>query len=410
MEPKVFLNHKVSRVTGGKTVEGHKFGIELELEGRNVGLQDIAVRGWGRHMDGSLRGEAIEYTTIGAKSLDEAKKCVVELFEKFSANKVKLNESIRTSTHVHLNFSDKPVKQAINFFTLFTLLEEVLQYYSGEDRKGNNFCISTREADGVVGVLALSIGRGDLSSFAADRFKYAACNLSTLYKFGTIEVRTMRGAQSAEMVNAWLDILNDMYNYATNVMVSPAKLVTDLSVLGAEGLMRAIFSPKNLKELMLHFPPIQTLHYSLMEGARLVQVFAYEHDEAFKADVELPKEAELELENLPVGKGNISVWTVRGERLQIYLPDGTPWNVFARNGRDVFRNGEALEDRGDCRWSTALQRFVMSYPGGRKIPCRWVNHDRFGNEGPPNFREALPHDDDDEDDMDQGEEEMENDF
>jgi hypothetical protein len=211
MKTEVFLNYTPAEVIGCRETKGKLFGIELELEGRNVGLQDIATKGWQRHQDGSLRGEAIEYTVAGAKSLEDCKKLVSDLFTKFQKNKVIFNDSVRTSTHVHLNFSDKPIKQIINFFSLFTLLEEILGHYSGEDRRGNLHCISTREAEGIVGVLASELARGQLGKFAGDRYKYAACNLSTLYKFGTAEVRTMRGATSAEQVNKWLNILNDMY-------------------------------------------------------------------------------------------------------------------------------------------------------------------------------------------------------
>jgi hypothetical protein len=226
METKTFLNYTTSAYVGVKEISGNKVGLELELEGRNVALHDVATKGWGRHADGSLRGESVEYATTGPKDIPEAKKLVTDLFTKFKQHGVVFNNSIRTSTHVHLNFADKPIKAVINFFCLFTMLEEALQFYSGEDRKGNLFCISTREAEGIVGVLANSLSRCDLSRFAGDRYKYAACNLSSLFKFGTVEIRTMKGATSAEQVNNWIDILNDMYEYSLK-MKSPTDLIRD---------------------------------------------------------------------------------------------------------------------------------------------------------------------------------------
>jgi hypothetical protein len=190
METREFLNRKTGPFLTGNEVTGDLFGVELELEGRNVGLRDVATRGWRRTDDGSLRGESVEFVTAGGKTFDEVQKLVKELFDKFTKNGVVFNNSIRTSTHVHLNFSDKTFKQAVNFFTLFTLFEELLQFYSGEDRKGNVFCISTREAEGIVEVLSKGLASGSLDGFGGDRYKYAACNLCTLYKFGTVEVRT----------------------------------------------------------------------------------------------------------------------------------------------------------------------------------------------------------------------------
>lgn len=384
-----FLNRTVHEVVGCKVTEGNKIGLELELEGRNVALADVATRGWMRHADGSLRGESIEYTTNGGKEPAAAKKLVADLFKKFKEHGVRCKDSIRTSTHVHLNFTDKPFKQVINFFALFTMLEEILQYYSGEDRKGNLFCVASREAEGIVGIVANAVAQGDFSSFAGDRYKYSACNLSTIYKFGTIEVRTMKGASSAEMVNAWIDILTDMYEYSQR-MKSPAELVTDLSHLGAEGLMRKIFTKTNYEELIRYFPAPQTLHYSLMEGARLIQIFAYEFEEAFTAKVEIKPKKEMKKADgnaLPKNLPN-------GNAYQIYLPDGTPWNCYGMFEGRFWLDGEQLEDDDRFYWSQRLQRFVCEYPNGEIYQCRWLRHHALPQEVPPARREMPPWPDD----------------
>lgn len=388
METKVFLNQTPVALMGVREHKGDLFGIELELEGRNVGLRDVATRGWQRHEDGSLRGESIEYTTTGAKPVAECKSLVDNLFSKFKENGVKFNDSIRTSTHVHLNFADKPLKQAINFFTLFTMLEEPLQYYSGEDRKGNLFCISTREAEGIVGVLASGIAMGSLDRFAGDRYKYAACNLSTLYKFGTIEVRTMRGANSADMVNKWLDILDDMYQYSLNVMKSPADLVVNLSHLGAEGLMHSIFKPANYTELMKTFPKVRTLHQSLMDGARLIQLFAFEFDEDFKAEVDIKK--------LVGGRMHVIIpeGPFRGQHMAIYRPNQDTWNVAPHRRirvpqPDMWRDGDKVTDARFIEWSEERQRFIVRYGPGDVYECNWRRHPQIPDEGPGIWRE-LP--------------------
>jgi hypothetical protein len=263
-------------------------------------------------------------------------------------------------------------------------LEEVLQYYSGEDRKGNLFCISSREAEGIIGILAQAIARSSLDKFAGDRYKYAACNLSTLYKFGTIEVRTMKGATSAEQITAWVDILNDMYTFAQN-MVSPGQLITDLSQLGAETLMKRVFSPDSYRELMLHWPAGHNLHYSLMEGARLLQVFAYEFDEAFRAEVKIEKPKVQEGMPLP---RRIPEGILKGSMYGIWLPSGAPWNVTGEFGGPFWRDGERVQDEKRVKWDAKQGRFRLDYPDGPYF-CNWRKHHNIPDEGRGPVR-AMP--------------------
>jgi hypothetical protein len=377
MEPSLFLNHTVSSVIGVRETKGSMFGIELELEGRGVGLADVATRGWGRKHENSLRGEAMEFATQGSATFDDSQKRVDELFKKFTANKVKFNNSIRTSTHVHLNFSDKKIKDVINFFSLFTVFEEVLQYYSGEDRKGNLFCISSREAEGIIGVLFDGIGRGDLSRFGADRYKYAACNLSSLFKFGTVEIRTMKGADTAQQVNTWLSILNDMYNYSLTKMKSPVDLVVDFSHLGAEGLLRKVFSGSNVRELMGTFPKVASLHASLMEGVRLIQVFAYSYEQDFLAEVKLdtPKAKKI------VGTGHpLPRRAPDGREYTVYRVDDLRWHVVGEMGiGDFWIDGERVVDDRTIWWNQQAGRFYQ-FHAGRDVPLDWARHPEFGDE------------------------------
>lgn len=396
MKTEQFLNYTPTLICGCKQTKGELFGVELELEGRGVALQDVATRGWTRHNDGSLRGEHNEFCTAGPKTFDETQKLVKDLFKKFKDNGVRINDSIRTSTHVHLNFSDKKMKDVVNFFVLFTVLEEVLAYYCGEDRKGNVFCLSTRDAEGIVGVLAEALSSGDFHRFAGDRYKYAACNLSSLYKFGTVEIRTMRGAKTEEEVNNWVSILNDMVHYSLK-MKSPIDIINNLSYLGAEGLLREIFSKENYDQLMKTFPKLRTLHASLMEGARIVQVFSYEFDPAFRAEVK-PDVAFGEAA-VPLAGGLPLRWPDRRMPC-VYRPDGTRWNCLpVRRGRrngDFWVDGESCSDDNRIVWREAIGRFVWG-PTGAAL--NWSNHPVLADEGPPRPIQRIDDDweNDDED-------------
>lgn len=378
-----FLNNEVHTICGGaRRTVGNKFGLELELEGAGVWMNDVPTRGWTRHKEGSLRGDGVEYVFTSPKDLEASKKAVIELFQKFEQYQVKLHNSVRTSTHVHLNFSDKKVKAALNFYALFTVVEELLTYYSGEDRTGNLFCISSRDAEGLLRILKNDLSFPRLDSFMGDRYKYAACNLCTLFKFNTIEVRTMRGADTAEQVNDWLDILNDLYEYSLK-MTSPAELPNLLSMWGAGPFLSRIFSEKNKAALLATFPKVRDLHDSLMEGARLIQLFAYEHDEAFKIDKVIDKAAVKAGGKLPLAMPN-------GEAILVYRPDGVSWGCFNANRAARFwRDGDRCQDDARIVWDEAEGRFYMQYPEGKQY-LRWARHPELGNEGRPVPVRALP--------------------
>jgi hypothetical protein len=271
-----FLNSQVGALFARKgPVEGNLFGVELEVEGRNVAMEGIPSKNWKRVEEGSLRGESIEYVFSAPCPYDEAVKRVDRLFATFKKHDVVLKNSYRTSTHVHLNFSDKTVKQAILFFFLHTILEEVFEVYCGEQRKGNLFCLSTRDNEELVESLEKAIfGYQNFRDFG-ENIRYCAANLAALNKFGTIEIRTMRGADTAEQVNAWLNILNQLYEFALNTKMSPVELVEQLSFRGAAGFLSMIFDEDTVTELMKTWPPAMHLHVSLLNGVRLLQMLAY---------------------------------------------------------------------------------------------------------------------------------------
>lgn len=375
-----FLATTASRACGVAVTQGMKMGVELELEGPGVGLQDEPTRGWRRTADGSLRGESIEFVLSAPSEYPVCVKAVDYLFGKFGKNAIKFNKSIRTSTHVHLNFSDKPMRQAITFFCLFTLLEEILEHYSGEDRAGNLFCLSSRRTDEIAAILQQCLRDGNLRNFAGDRYKYAACNLSTLFKFGTVEVRTMRGADTAGQVNKWLSILNDMY-IASLRIESPTDLVTSLSHEGAQGFLRTIFSEENAAELEGSVPEGFDFFRSLLDGARLIQPLAYEFEDAFRfrPDPNAPAPARERLLRI----------SANGERPMVIRLSGRNWSITGRNDNRAgagayFMHEESCIDSRDVRWNQESFCFEEVNPDWDEdeddeedawLPLEWVNNE-----------------------------------
>jgi hypothetical protein len=344
-------------------IPGLLFGVELELEGEGVGLNEVRPQNWKRMEEGSLRGECMEWVFAKPQDYEKSVKMVDALFKKMKENNVKIADSFRTSTHVHLNFSDKTAKQALNFFLLHTVIEELLANYCGATRNGNLFCLSCRDTEQLLELLDNGIYNfGGFGAIGKD-MRYNACNLASLNTFGSIEIRTMRGASDAETVNKWLDILNQMYVFAcSDDCPEPWKLCERLSHLGTMGFLRQFFRQDTINELMASWPPVADLQRSLMNGVRLIQMFAYGLQEDWLKKVEVPK---VEYDAVPApGKG------ARGDpagmdRLEL-APNSFWWVGFAdqtaTGARDHTPHGEIIFDRAMQCWY-----YVDGW-----VPIRWT--------------------------------------
>lgn len=284
-----FLRTSVASVTGRRLTTGFKFGVELELEGINLGHDDGEITGWVSHVDTSVpRG--LEWVSVKPLEFKETLANIDGLWKFFEKNKTAISNSYRTSTHVHLNFSDKKVADVYNMFLLFTIFEEVLTTYCGATRKGNLFCLSVRDAEGILDQMDQAFEERSFRGFG-EATRYGALNLNALNKFGSLEVRTMRGVTTKEELIEWLDILNRLYTYACTTNSPPSSLLESLSFLGPKGFMESVFGETITAVLTKDYTEMQ-LHSSLYEGLRLIQMQAYmlgeAWEEAKKADTILP--------------------------------------------------------------------------------------------------------------------------
>lgn len=257
---------------------GDLFGVELECEGKNIDWDTTPeiVEMWAPHRDGSLRnyhGQACEWVFNGPATYNKSVERVNALFDYFEKRKAKLVPSNRTSTHVHFNMGDKCGYQVVNLFILFTILEDILDRYCGEDRRGNLFCLSSRHAEEQVRWVSEAVFDTGRLRFR-DENRYCSLNLASLNKFGTVEFRGMRGLDKREDILSWLSIINELCDYACYKMNNPITLVEQISVKTPAVFLSDIFSDENVGKLTNNLTNNQ-IHDSVYEGLRLVQMLCY---------------------------------------------------------------------------------------------------------------------------------------
>ena len=277
-----FLNSPIANVSKMQRApkQGDLSGIELECEGRNVdwdGSDPNLVKDWAPHADGSLRnnhGQSCEWVFNGPVKYETSLKRIDTLFQYFEKRKAKLVTSNRTSTHVHFNMGDKNAYQLVNMFILFTIFEDLLDRYCGEDRRGNLFCLSSRHAEQQVSWITDAVFKNFNFGVFREDFRYCSLNLAAINKFGTVEFRGMRGLDSKEAVVTWLNILNEFCEYACYTMKNPVDLIEAISVKTPLGFVKEVFSKDNFMLLTKGIDEHE-INASIYEGLRLVQMLCY---------------------------------------------------------------------------------------------------------------------------------------
>lgn len=193
--------------------QGGVFGIEIEVEGRN--LPHVASKTWKTEEDGSLRG-GLEYVIVGAIPSDKVGVALRELSDAFTAVDAILDFSFRTSVHVHMNVQQLTHPQIANCIYTYLLLEDALMNYCGEQRKANRFCLRASDAENIFDMLEKFFKQGDEGFMVIPRnqARYLALNIEALTKYGSLEFRGMEGNMDIPRIVRWCAALLCLRSYA----------------------------------------------------------------------------------------------------------------------------------------------------------------------------------------------------
>jgi hypothetical protein len=262
--------------TLGKRLCEEDVGIEIEVEGRHL-IQSNSVQGWGYHRDGSLRGrENAEYVLNNPIKFDEVDTYVDRLFDALVANGAVLDNSNRTSVHVHLNATTFYSNRVTAFMALWFTFEELLTEWCGEHRVGNLFCLRAKDAQAIITAACRYVSsNGEV--VPGDNFHYAALNLNALSKFGSIEVRTLRGVNDREILKTWVKILRKLYDASANYE-DPRKIVENFSGEGPIAFMEDLFREHSYTIRQGCGMSEEQIRNSLYEGIRFAQDIVFSRD------------------------------------------------------------------------------------------------------------------------------------
>lgn len=195
---------------------GHRFvkgdvGLEIECEGNKFRKEDV-VFPWEFHQDNSLRGkDNAEYVLKKPIAFAAVEGAVTDLWKMMDEFGTKLDDSNRTSVHVHLNCQQFHFNRLAAFTALYFAFEGILTEWCGEHRVGNLFCLRAKDAPAIITETRNFIAN-DGNYALSDNLHYAGLNIQALAKFGSLEVRTLQGVTTPEPVIEWVALLKQLYD------------------------------------------------------------------------------------------------------------------------------------------------------------------------------------------------------
>lgn len=265
------LDMTPGQMFGARAVAG-EVGIEIECEGNNLAKR--ISKYWTTHADGSLRGESIEYVLNGPISREAVGDALKVLNDELKARGSVVNESYRTSVHVHLNAQTMKIRTVFNQLILYMLFEDLLVEYCGKDRVGNLFCLRAQDAENLIQVLSDALKSGNYGYFNGDHLRYAAVNVNALSKYGSLEFRAFRGTTDPKAIAEWVSILLKIKDAAAEYD-NPTEICRDFSVVGPKAFMNKVFGP----EISAVLNQYKDVEKRLMGGVRMVQDIAFAIDD-----------------------------------------------------------------------------------------------------------------------------------
>lgn len=243
-------------------------GIEIEVEGDDL---PYSVNGWRKEEDGSLRGESGEFVLEDPCPRGHVHARLSDVYNAYEECETYIKPSTRQSVHVHINIQDMTITQVYTFILTFIIFEELMVDYCGEGRTGNLFCLRAKDAGYFLHTLADSASARRFTRLATDTLRYSAVNVASLFKYGSLEFRSMRGGTDQATLELWIKMLLAIKDYAM-LKGDPKDLAVDFKDMDVEAFIDLVFKQHS------HVLKKDGYERSIREGARLIKMVAYSGD------------------------------------------------------------------------------------------------------------------------------------
>lgn len=324
---------------GANKYPPNTIGVEIEVEGTNI--PKAIFQNWILHDDGSLRGtDNAEYVLREPMSRGKVEAALDYLEGQFRDAGTRLDrDSDRTSVHIHLNVQDRTWAEIMTFWTLWTIVEDLSYELCGPERRGNLFCLRVKDCEGLITSARINIESGS-HPFQSQDYRYAGCNLTSIFKFGSLEFRGMHGTVDKTEILTWIDFLMLCLN-ASLVFDNPQEVVSKFSVVGVDNFLEEVLrlTPGMIRILKAN----GDWRGMLWEGMRLAQDIAWIVNDWGKKGQDQNQYQYQNQKDLGVKPDDVVI-----DRFQVDEPEvthrPTQFDGIEENDRDTLRMIETEED------------------------------------------------------------------
>lgn len=255
-------------------------GIEHELEGARGSDFQQEFTEWNAIQDGSLRNGGIEYVLKRPLSGQQLVDAITAL-DTYVQTRPNIVANERTSTHIHVDVRDLTTQQLLMFFVVYTTYEQVLFAMCDESRVENNFCVPVRKNGGVIKRMRDLVQHPEstrvIHRLGNSNYRYAAMNMASLPRFGSLEFRMRETLTNANELIDWINILISLKQFAIEHGNDPVTdAVTRFNTLPPVELTNFIFG----EELSLKLQATGCLDMHVADGAELASHIFHNEDDS----------------------------------------------------------------------------------------------------------------------------------
>lgn len=246
-----------------KRSEG-KIGIEIEVEGRNL---PVVGGVWRTENDGSLKTEeAYEYVLRKPTDLEGVEEALDHLQQEFEDAEAENFEGVRAGIHVHLNIQTYTPTELLTLVTTYYILEDLFVGWCGKTRVGNHFCLRATDAEFVINKLLAACQKKDWRQLNTEDIRYTSLNLTSMFKYGSIEFRSMRSTADHQQILKWVKLILQLEQGAKR-FANPRDVIHAMSMGGPKDFIRTVMG-----DMAREFDNINS---NIIESMRVVQPVAF---------------------------------------------------------------------------------------------------------------------------------------